>query len=132
MRPEIMEGIQKHIKALGGFEEAEILEIEPGHARIKIPVGQEALNLYGNIHGGFLYTLCDTVAGMSTYACEVSNVSLQGNINFIRPFQTGILYVEGNAIHKGRQTFVIQVSVTSENGKTIAAASFTMFVTGAL
>ena len=35
MRPEIMEGIQKHIKALGGFEEAEILEIEPGHARIK-------------------------------------------------------------------------------------------------
>lgn len=132
MRPEIMEGIQKHIKALGGFEKAEILEIGPGHARIKIPAGEEAMNLYGKLHGGFLFTLCDTVAGMSTYAYEVSNVTQQGNINFIRPFQTGILYVEGRAVHKGRQTAVIQISVTSENGRLIATATFTMFLMAAL
>lgn len=128
MRPEIMDGIRRHVTTLEGLEKAELLEIEPGHARIKIEIGKKALNLYGNLHGGFIFSLCDTVAGMATYAYGVSNVTLQGNINFIKAFQTGTLYVEGNAIHKGRQTTVIQANVTSEEGRTIASATFTMFL----
>lgn len=32
-RPEIMEGIRRHIQHIGGQENLKILEIEPGHAR---------------------------------------------------------------------------------------------------
>ena len=132
MKPEIMEGIHRHIKEVSGLENAEILEIRPGHARIKILIDENALNLYGNLHGGFIYSLCDMVSGMSTYAYEVPNVTMQGNISYIKAFQTGLLYVEGNAIHKGSRTAVVQANVTTEDGKQIAAATFTMFITGKL
>ena len=77
IKPEVMNGIMKHIKALGGLEKAELLEISPGHTRIRIKIMEDALNFYGNLHGGFIFSLCDMVAGMSTYAYEFANVTQQ-------------------------------------------------------
>ena len=111
IKSEIMEGILKHIMPLGGLDKAELLEIAPGHVK------EDALNLYGNLHGGFLFSLCDMVSGMATYAYEFANVTQQASISFLRAFQTGTLYVEGNAIHKGRRTVVIQVSAITEEGR---------------
>lgn len=129
IRPEVMEGIMKHIEPLGKLEKAELLEIAPGHARVKIDIEEDALNFYGNLHGGFIFSLCDMVAGMSAYAYEFANVTQQASIHYLHAFQTGTLYAEGNAIHKGRHTAVIQVSVTTEEGKQIASATITMFFT---
>ena len=95
-RPEIMEGIRRHIQHIGGQENLKILEIKPGHARLSIEVPEEALNLYGNAHGGFLFSLCDIAAGMSTYAYEVTNVTQCAGINFVRVVNSGTIYVESN------------------------------------
>lgn len=132
IKSEIMEGILKHIMPLGGLDKAELLEIAPGHARIRIDVKEDALNLYGNLHGGFLFSLCDMVSGMATYAYEFANVTQQASISFLRAFQTGTLYVEGNAIHKGRRTVVIQVSATTEEGRQIVSVTVTMFLAAPL
>ena len=35
-RPEIMEGIRRHIQPIGGQENLNILEVEPGHVRLSI------------------------------------------------------------------------------------------------
>ncbi|MFR3165634.1 MAG: PaaI family thioesterase [Hungatella sp.] len=84
MRPEIMDGILRHIHPIGGIENARLLEVSPGHAKLSMEITQEALNLYGNVHGGFLFSLCDMAAGMSTYACETTNVTECSSINFLR------------------------------------------------
>ena len=73
MRSEIMDGILRHIHPIGGIENAKLLEVSPGHAKLSVEITQKALNLYGNVHGGFLFSLCDTAAGMSTYAYETVN-----------------------------------------------------------
>jgi acyl-CoA thioesterase len=132
IRPEIMEGIRKHIAPLGQLEKAELLEISPGHARVKIDIKEDALNFYGNLHGGFIFSLCDMVAGMSAYAYEFANVTQQASINFLRAYQTGTLYAEGNAVHKGRHTVVVPVTVSTEEGKLIASATVTMFLVSPL
>ena len=45
-RPEILEGIRRHIQPIRGQENLKLLEIEPGHARLSIemfkPVRQRA------------------------------------------------------------------------------------------
>lgn len=56
-RPEIMEGIRRHIQPIGGQENLNILEVEPGHVRLSIELTEACLNLYGNAHGGFLFSL---------------------------------------------------------------------------
>ena len=105
-RPEIMEGIRRHIQPIGGQENLNILEVEPGHVRLSIELTEACLNLYGNAHGGFLFSLCDIAAGMSTYACEVTNVTQCAGINFVRGVNSGTIYVESNIVHKGRHTAV--------------------------
>lgn len=128
MRKVIEEGLRRHIKSLTGLEDARILEISPGHAKIEIEITEGALNLYGKLHGGFIFSLCDMVSGMATYAYEVKNVTLQGNINFIKGVEGGTIHAEANTLHKGGTTVVNRVEVTTAEGVLLAEAQFTMFL----
>ena len=126
MRQEILEGIRRHVQSLEGLEHVQILEIAPGHAKIAWDVHPSALNLYGNLHGGLIFALCDMAAGMATYAYEVSNVTQQGCIHFIKSVNSGKLYVQADAVHKGSRTVIHHVGVTTPEGKVVADATFTM------
>lgn len=128
MRDEIMEGIRRHILPLSGLEQAKLLEVCPGHAKISIKIPDSALNLYGNVHGGFLFSLCDITAGMATYAYEYSNVTQHGSIDFLKGIHSGLIYVEANSIHKGSRSVVNRVEVKSEEEKLMAAGDFTMYL----
>lgn len=128
IKPEIMEGIRRHIQPIDGLEHTELLEIEPGHAKIAINVPAGALNLYGTLHGGFLFALCDMVSGMSTYAYEMINVTQMGNIQFLKAITAGRIYVESNAVHRGKKTVVNQVSITDDKGTLFVCATLTMFL----
>lgn len=128
MREKIMDGIMRHIQPINGLEKARLLEVSPGHARVSLEIPPEALNLYGNLHGGFMFSLCDMVAGMASYAYEVSNVTLQGNINFVKGISSGTIYAEANSVHKGGKTVINQVTITSEEGNLIATATLSMFL----
>ncbi len=126
----LWEGIKRHIKPLGGFEQAVLLEVKPGYARFSIGIPQESLNLYGIVHGGFLFTLCDMAAGIASYAYGMTNTTLQGSINFLKAasLEDKTLYVECHSAHKGRSTVVNQVEIRTEDGKQIAIGTFTMFL----
>lgn len=128
MREEIMEGIRSHILPLSGIEKASILEIAPGYAKISIDITETTLNLYGNLHGGFIFTLCDIASGMAAYAYEYTNVTQHGDVNFLKGVNSGTIYVEANALHKGSRTMVSRVEVTSEDGVVIASGNFTMYL----
>lgn len=129
MRQDILEGIRRHIQPLAGVEHAQILEIAPGHAKLGLDILPCSLNLYGNLHGGVIFTLCDMAAGMATYAYEVSNVTQQGCIHFIKSVDSGKLYVQADAVHKGSKTAIHHVVITPPpEGKTVADATFTMFL----
>lgn len=132
LKPEIQEGIRRHIHRLGGTERAEIIEVGPGHAKIAVDIRSDCLNLYGKVHGGFLFTLCDTVSGMAAYCLEQMNVTQDSSIQFLHGISEGRIYVEANALHSGKRTAVNRVTVTSEDGTLLANASFTMCLLGPL
>lgn len=124
------EGIRRHIRPLGGFERAVVLDAEPGYARFSIPISPESLNLYGIVHGGFLFTLCDMAAGIASYAYGMTNTTLQGSVNFLKAatLEDKTLYVECRSAHKGRSTVINQVEISTEGGKRIAIGTFSMFL----
>lgn len=80
MRQEILEGIRRHVQSLKGWSMSRSRKSR--HAKIAWDVHPSALNLYGNLHGGLIFALCDMAAGMATYAYEVSNVAQQGCITY--------------------------------------------------
>lgn len=127
-RPEVQKGLIDHLKNIGSFDGAKILEIEPGHSKVSIKVTEEATNFYGNAHGGFLFSLCDAISGMTSYAYEISNVTQSASFSFLRGVKAGTtIFIEGNTIHKGRKTSVNLMTVTDDQGKLVATGHFTMF-----
>ncbi|MBQ3383704.1 MAG: PaaI family thioesterase [Erysipelotrichaceae bacterium] len=116
------------LKPVTAFDNYEIITYEPGKTVIKSIVGENALNPYGMIHGGCLYTLCDYTAGITAYSLGSVSVTLQSNINYIKPsYKDDVLYIESICIHNGKSTKVIETKITNDKQEIICSASFTMY-----
>lgn len=94
-------------------------------------VTEKSLNPYGMAHGGFLFTLADSVAGLTTVARGSYSVTLQSNIHYMKAAKLGdTLSVIGSCAHDGSRTKVVEVKIENQDKQLLASASFTMFVTG--
>ncbi|WP_180273181.1 PaaI family thioesterase [Streptococcus suis] len=94
-------------------------------------VTEKSLNPYGMAHGGFLFTLADSVAGLTTVARGSYSVTLQSNIHYMKAAKPGdSLSVIGRCTHDGSRTKVVEVKIENQDKQLLASASFTMFVTG--
>ncbi|CYW33393.1 Phenylacetic acid degradation-related protein [Streptococcus suis] len=94
-------------------------------------VTEKSLNPYGIAHGGFLFTLADSVAGLTTVVRGAYSVTLQSNIHYMKAAKLGdTLSVIGSCTHDGSRTKVVEVKIENQDKQLLASASFTMFVTG--
>ncbi|HEL1562539.1 PaaI family thioesterase [Streptococcus suis] len=94
-------------------------------------VTEKSLNPYGMAHGGFLFTLADSVAGLTTVASGSYSVTLQSNIHYMKAAKLGdTLSVIGSCTHDGSRTKVVEVKIENQDKQLLASASFTMFITG--
>lgn len=94
-------------------------------------VTEKSLNPYGMAHGGFLFTLADSVAGLTAVARGSYSVTLQSNIHYMKAAKLGdTLSVIGSCTHDGSRTKVVEVKIENQDKQLLASASFTMFVTG--
>ncbi|MBT9779547.1 hotdog fold thioesterase [Clostridium sp. MCC353] len=128
MEKKIMDAVYNLIRPLSGFEQAEVVEVSEGHSVISIEIPETSLNSLGNVHGGFLFTLCDISAGIISASHSLVSVTLNGSINYIKGLSGGTLYFEANTLHKGRTTLVVDVKVTDRNKTLISTGTFTMYV----
>ena len=110
------------------YENCELVEYEKGRVVVRTVVNESDTNPYGKAHGGFLYTLCDSLSGLLGYSLGYYIVTLQANINYIKEAELGdILTVTGVSVHSGKTTDVADMSIVNQDNKLIAKASFTMF-----
>lgn len=123
----IWQGIVRHTNPIK-CDDIKIINVEPGYAKISMPVDENNVNAYNIAHGGALFTLCDMASGMATYAYDVENVTLDANINYIKGAKIGLIYAEAKVIHKGGKTAVIKVDLTNDEGELLAVGTFTMYM----
>ena len=113
------------------FENFEEQVFEEGHVIVTTQVVEKSLNFFGQAHGGYLFTLGDQVAGLVALSTGVYAVTLQSSINYLSPAHLADqLTVEGNCVHNGKTTKVVDVTITNQEDKVISKATFTMYVTG--
>ena len=120
-----------HFDAISAFENYKIEEAKDGHVLVTTEVVPFSLNYYGNAHGGNLFTLCDQISGLVVISQGADAVTLQSSINYLKAAKLGdTLSIEGNCIHTGRTTRVVDVDIVNQDGKNVCKGTFTMFVTG--
>jgi acyl-CoA thioesterase len=108
---------EKYPKLLG----IEVLEVEPGRARVAMTFGEELTNIYGKLHGGAVFSLLDEAFQLACNAHGTIAVALSLNIYYLTTADPGArLLAECREINATRKTALYDAEVWQEDGKKIA------------
>jgi acyl-CoA thioesterase len=109
----------------------EVLEIKEGYSKIKMTVRKEMMNGLGIVHGGIAFSLADSAFAFACNNRNVLSVALDTSINFIKPVHVDdILTAEAKELHNGKSTGLYHITVSNQNGHTVALFKGTCFRTG--
>jgi len=115
------------------FLGASLEEIKPGYALLKHKPRKDLLNIFKSLPGGDICSLADTAMGLALWTQTrpgQASVTLEMKINFISQVDEGTetLTAEGQVIHLGRTTGVVEGSLKKEDGTLAARALATFFI----
>ncbi len=111
-----------HLPGLLGIE---IVEIESGRVRARLPIRPELLAPNGYLHAASVIGLADTACGYGTMASRpqgaVSFATIELKTNFLGTTREGAIACEAKLLHGGRTTQIWDAEVKDEGtGKAIA------------
>ena len=107
-----------------------LIALEKGYSEVEMELNENFLNINGTLHGGTMFSLADVAAGSAARSHGITCVTLNSNINFIKPVRAGKVKAIASEVHKGRTTGVYRVELLDENNDMLAWCTFTMFFTG--
>lgn len=90
-------------------------------------VRDEFMNINGQIHGGILFSFCDSVAGLTARVRGGQSTTIDGSINYLTNAPGGKLRAECLCQRQGRKISVYTVSVFSENEDLLCISTLTMY-----
>lgn len=106
-----------------------ILKMDEGYAEAELDYQVGHNNFMGTLHGGALATLADVTAGISIISFGKLCVTLNANINYIKPVQQGKIKAVANALHRSRQIGTSEVRIYNEDKDLLCSCSYLMFIT---
>lgn len=108
----------------------DIIDVEPGTARVTLRLQDWMCNAHGMPHGGLLFSLADTAFALASNAYGVIAVALDVSITFCRPAAIGALLTGTAAeINRTTRTGLYELNVHDDAGRLIATARGTVFRT---
>ncbi|NQT05598.1 MAG: PaaI family thioesterase [Dehalococcoidia bacterium] len=111
---------------IASFLNLQLLELQPGYAKVMLKVLPEYENFNGVTFGGITMAVADQAFGYAVNSVNRPNVASQFNIHFIAPARAGDeLIAEGRVVKSGRRVSIAEMTVTNQDGKLIAKATGT-------
>jgi uncharacterized protein (TIGR00369 family) len=105
---------------------AEIAELAPGRAVLRIPLKHELKQQHGFVHGGVISYVADNALGFAGVSVlGESIVTSEFKINYVRPALGACLVARASVVHAGKRQAVCRcdVFVESEEGERLCATS---------
>ena len=108
------------------------LETGSGRCRMALDADETHWSTAGRAHGGVLFTLLDTALGRAVISALPEGqgcATVECKINFFRPVLRGRLVAEAEVVTKTRRTTYAEGSITDAEGRIVARATGTFFIT---
>ncbi len=105
-----------------------VTRVEPGYAEGVLEIGENSYNPYGNVHGGALATLIDTVAGCCACSKGGSCVTASYSMEFLRPANGTRIICISTPKKMGHTLTVIQSELYNEKHVLVATGTYTFFM----
>lgn len=112
--------------------EMEVLKVESGYVKMKMPVSDKVKQPFGYLHGGATMALGETACSIGAAHMvdtdKVIPVGLEMNTNHIRSATDGYVYANAELIHGGRSTQVWNINLVDDQDKLISVMRGTMML----
>lgn len=95
-----------------------LVEFGPGLLRAEMPVREELLTPFGNVHGGVMAAFVDHVLGVVLYPLMARGqwaATTEFKLNYLAPAKTGSLVAESRVVSMTRSTAVVRIEVFNED-----------------
>lgn len=112
---------------------ATVLDVKPGMVTFTSQPAEEHLNPLGSVHGGFICTLLDTVAGCAahtTLPAGVGYTSIEIKVNYMRPVNAegGPITASGTVTKGGSRVVFVDAVAWDAEHRVVATASSSLLV----
>jgi len=100
----------------------EVVQIEEGHAILKMIVRPDMHNGVGWLQGGMLVALADEAMAVALYPMLAENegiATISESTSFIKGIRDGMIIAEGSVIRKGRRVAFCEGEVRMDNAEKI-------------
>jgi 1,4-dihydroxy-2-naphthoyl-CoA hydrolase len=112
-----------------GFE---LVEATAERCRARFSVVDRVKQPMGLVHGGAYSALAESMVSLTTHRAVQDDgnfaVGQSNNTTFLRPATGGTVHAEGIPLHRGRTTWVWDVSFTDDGGRLCAVTRVTLAV----
>lgn len=109
----------------------EVVELAEGYARMIVPVKDSMNSILGGLHGGVLSSLSDSAVAMALFTMIGPGdkpVTVELNINYLKPVRDGQLTAEAYIVSRGRTIAVGDVDITDGPDRLIAKSRATYMI----
>jgi uncharacterized protein (TIGR00369 family) len=109
----------------------ELIDVKKGWARLRLPFTKKLTNANGVVHGGAIFAPADSAVGLALIGMVAKDEfisTIEMKINYLKPFDSGEIFIEGKIIHKGTNTAIGDAEVKDAQGNLIAKALATYII----
>ena len=108
----------------------DVLEVEPGFAKIQMEVRPEMNNGFSITHGGITYSLADSAFAFASNSHGRVAVALETNISYMKKVSSGdTLTATAEQLSLGNTVGVYNVHIMNQNDEKVALFRGTVFRT---
>ena len=109
----------------------ELITLDDGVGELRLELERHHLNPGGIAHGGVAAAMLDAAIGLALrtrIGMDRTHVTLQLNVNYLRPIATGTLVARGQAVRSGERVGYGEGSLEDADGTLLARANATFMV----
>lgn len=127
---ELLKAFKKTMKEMKGFilnNNYKLIDIKAKYCVMEAKITETSLNPMGIAHGGFIFGLADTAGGMAARTTGRNIVTINSNINYLKPSKGKKLKAVAHCLKDGRTITVYEVSIYDEKETEVARVSLSYF-----
>ena len=99
----------------------EVYDLKEGHAKGKLTIRNEHINVFGTVHGGILFTLADHIGGACGNTLGKKSLLIESSMQFMKGILAGeTLFAEAKLSYAGKKIGRIEIKVYRENEEIVA------------
>jgi 1,4-dihydroxy-2-naphthoyl-CoA hydrolase len=110
----------------------ELLECSESDVRAQVVVGEQHKQPAGLVHGGVYASIAEAIASIATGMTVLDEgcvaMGLSNSTSFLRPVTEGTVHAHATRAHRGRTTWVWDVTFTDDNDRVCALTRMTIAV----